>query len=165
MKDCHRELGRGLLHAAPGGICNLNWKWVHRIVCSFYLLGSLSCWIFWTLSKNLWTSFTLGSVIGHSLWTLLPTNATSLMEQLIPLVEGHIGWWFPTKLHFKSPLHHNLRFIFVISEHALSSGHWNTIFQNCGISKTWKLKYCDIETGSYYLREYISFSFLCSSVH
>jgi hypothetical protein len=151
LKDCHRELHHGLLHAAAGGICNLFWNKVNRIFCNFHLFGSLFCGTFWTLNKSLWTSFTLGSAIGHSLWTFLPTNATSLMEQLIPLVEGCICWWFPTKLHIKSPLRHNLRFIFVISEHALSFGHWNTVFQNCSISKTWKLQYCNIETASYYL--------------
>jgi hypothetical protein len=26
LKDCHRELHHGLLHAATGGICNLNLK-------------------------------------------------------------------------------------------------------------------------------------------
>jgi len=46
LKDCDRERHRGLIHAATGGIFNLNWKWVNRIFCSFYLLGSLSCGIF-----------------------------------------------------------------------------------------------------------------------
>ena len=49
LKDCDRERHRGLIHAATGGIFNLNWKWVNRIFCSFYLLGSLSCGIFFGL--------------------------------------------------------------------------------------------------------------------
>ena len=140
LKDCHRERHRGLLHAAAGGICNLNWKWVNRIPPLPFFFNTACL------------------VEFFGLWTFLLTYATSLMEQLVPLLEGHIAWWFPAKLHIKSPLHYNLRFIFVISEHALSSGHWNTVFQNCSISKTWKLKYCNLETGSHYLPEYISFS-------
>jgi len=41
--------------------------------------------------KVTWTSVTLSSVMGCLSWLFPLTNATRLIEQLVPLTDGHFG--------------------------------------------------------------------------